>query len=172
MARGNGKKIFAYLKNFPALPHLLDVLRQTGSPTIIHIDGVKPGIRRAAHVAHVSLSDQPSRSATGGRGVRPGHSQRHARQHRLDALGRQAHSANPAGAWSRNSMPGRRSAWVRARCVSPDRADALALGLVRHVAIRCLQRRVRDCFAARDAHHCPKEESRRAVADVLGLLPA
>ena len=39
---GGRKRIFAYLKNFPALTGVLDALRRSGHPTIVHGDGI-PG---------------------------------------------------------------------------------------------------------------------------------
>jgi hypothetical protein len=39
------KRIFAYLKNFPALPALLDALRSSGHPTLVYADGAPPEMR-------------------------------------------------------------------------------------------------------------------------------
>jgi hypothetical protein len=36
--KGQGKRIYAYLKNFPALPHLLSALNDMGCPTIVYGD--------------------------------------------------------------------------------------------------------------------------------------
>src|SRR5205807_5906136 len=37
---GKGKRIYAYLKGFPALPQLLQHLKRVGNPTLIFVDGV------------------------------------------------------------------------------------------------------------------------------------
>jgi hypothetical protein len=42
---GSGKKIFAYLRNFPALPQLLQALRDSAQPTLIYADKLDRAIR-------------------------------------------------------------------------------------------------------------------------------
>ena len=43
---GSGKKVFAYLKDFPALPQLFDLLGQAGCRTIVHVDGLTAEFER------------------------------------------------------------------------------------------------------------------------------
>ena len=42
--KGKGPKVLAYLKSFPALPAVLNALRQLGCPTILVTDGVDPAL--------------------------------------------------------------------------------------------------------------------------------
>ena len=37
---GRGKRVYAYLKNFPALPDLLKALNDRGNPTLVFVDGI------------------------------------------------------------------------------------------------------------------------------------
>jgi hypothetical protein len=41
-----GKRVFGYLKAFPALPHLLEALRGAATPTIIYGDGISEDIQQ------------------------------------------------------------------------------------------------------------------------------
>jgi UDP:flavonoid glycosyltransferase YjiC (YdhE family) len=41
-----GYKIFAYLKDFPELPAMLELLRELNTPTIVYTDGVTPELQR------------------------------------------------------------------------------------------------------------------------------
>ena len=93
--RAAAARDFAYLKRFPALPQLLALLRQTGSPTIIHIGGItaeferqhaSPTLRFQAH--RLDLPARP-RSATW-------RSSTARTAHGLDAPGREADSATSA----------------------------------------------------------------------------
>lgn len=43
---GCGRKVFAYLKNFPAAPQLLQFLNQRGLPTLVYPDGIPPQMMR------------------------------------------------------------------------------------------------------------------------------
>jgi len=40
---GDGRRVYAYLKSFPALPNLLEQLASTGNPAVLLIDGVESG---------------------------------------------------------------------------------------------------------------------------------
>lgn len=42
---GARKRIFAYLKPYPGISHLLEVLRRRSQPTLIHLDGFDPKLR-------------------------------------------------------------------------------------------------------------------------------
>lgn len=48
--QGNGKRIYAYLKPFPALPRLLALLAELRCPTIVCVDGVDEKLRRRFNV--------------------------------------------------------------------------------------------------------------------------
>ena len=43
---GSGKRLYAYLKQFPALPHLLIRLKGMGCPTLVFVDGIDEVTRR------------------------------------------------------------------------------------------------------------------------------
>ena len=42
---GTGKRIYCYLKDFPALPQLLDHLKMLANPTIVFVDGIAPEVQ-------------------------------------------------------------------------------------------------------------------------------
>ncbi len=42
---GSGKRIYAYLKSFPTLPHLLEQLRNLGNRTLVFVDGIDPRVQ-------------------------------------------------------------------------------------------------------------------------------
>jgi len=42
---GRGPKIYAYLKPFPLLEHLLGILRQSGYPTLVYASGIDAAVR-------------------------------------------------------------------------------------------------------------------------------
>jgi hypothetical protein len=42
---GRGKRVYAYLKRFPALNDLLAALRDRGNPTLVYADGITPATR-------------------------------------------------------------------------------------------------------------------------------
>ena len=165
---GSGKKVFAYLKRFPALPQLFALLGQAGCPTIVHIDGMTAEFERQ----HAS----------------PG---LHFQCNRLD-LSRAAAECDLAvlngthGSTVLTLLAGKpilqlplvleqelnARATVRlgaGASTTPGRGEGLAVALscvLRSEACGEAARR----FAARYAQHSPREESRRAVAEVLDLL--
>jgi len=54
--RASGKKVYAYLKNFPALGALLDHLRERALPTLVFADGVPPELRERYSGATLSFA--------------------------------------------------------------------------------------------------------------------
>ncbi len=56
---GAGKRIYAYLKPFPELPKLLELLASSGLPTIIYCDGIAPEVQRQYQAPHVRFENEP-----------------------------------------------------------------------------------------------------------------
>lgn len=56
---GSGPKIFGYLKLFPALPKLLELIRRLGSPTLIHGSWVTPAEKEKWETPTLRLSREP-----------------------------------------------------------------------------------------------------------------
>ncbi len=52
---GGGKRIFAYLKQFQALPRLLALLNEMVCPTIVYGDGINPKLRRRFQSATLQM---------------------------------------------------------------------------------------------------------------------
>ena len=164
----SGKKVFAYLKNFPALPQLLALLRQTGCPTIMHVDGVTAEFQRQHESStlcfHANRLDLP----------------RAARECDLAILNG-THGSTVLTLLAGKPMlqlPLMLEQQLNARATVRLGAGASALagqgetlagalsGLLQSTA--CAEAASR--FATRYAQHSPREESRRAVAEVLGFL--
>ena len=57
--QGNGKRIFAYLKPFPALPQLLTMLGELGHPTLAYIDGADAASLRRFAAPNIRFECQP-----------------------------------------------------------------------------------------------------------------
>ena len=55
--KGKGPRIFAYLKSFPALPAILNTLRQLGCPTILVTDGVDSALLQHYRADHLKLEE-------------------------------------------------------------------------------------------------------------------
>jgi hypothetical protein len=166
---GSGKKIFAYLKGFPALPRLLGMLRETGAPAIIHIEGMtaefarqhaaptlrfqadRLDLRRAAAECDLAIfnGSQGSTILTLLAG-KPVLQVPLALEHELNA---------------RATV--RMGAGEIASAAGGESLAAGLSGLLQSDACGAAARR----FALRYAGHSPAEESRRALADVLNWLP-
>ena len=166
---GSGKKIFAYLKGFPALPRLLGMLRETGVPAIIHIEGMtaefarqhaaptlrfqadRLDLRRAAAECDLAIfnGSQGSTILTLLAG-KPVLQVPLALEHELNA---------------RATV--RMGAGEIASAAGGGSLAAGLSGLLQSDACGAAARR----FALRYAGHSPAEESRRALADVLNWLP-
>ncbi|MGA2031912.1 MAG: hypothetical protein ABSG68_06635 [Thermoguttaceae bacterium] len=164
----SGKKVFAYLKTFPALPQLLTLLRQMACPTIVHIDGITAELQRQH--ASPTLCFQTNRLDL----------------HRAAAECDLAILNGTHGSTVLTLLAGKPAlqlplvleqdlnarATVRLGAgarVSPWQGQGLAValsGLLQSDAYTEAARR----FAARYAQHSPREESQRAVADLLSLL--
>jgi UDP:flavonoid glycosyltransferase YjiC (YdhE family) len=56
---GNGAKIFAYLKPFPALPQLLDKLFVLLNPAIVYMPGVDDRVKHQFRCPNVQFADEP-----------------------------------------------------------------------------------------------------------------
>ncbi len=56
---GSGKKIYAYLKPFPALTALLAALARSGCPTIVYCDGIQPGVQQQFQAPTVRFENEP-----------------------------------------------------------------------------------------------------------------
>ena len=56
---GQGKRVFAYIKPFPALPRLLQQLCDLQCPTIVHGEGLDENLRQRFHSATMRFEDQP-----------------------------------------------------------------------------------------------------------------
>ncbi len=56
---GEGKRIFAYLKPFPALPRLLRELQTQPHTTIVYCPAIDPRMRQDFAASHVSFAAQP-----------------------------------------------------------------------------------------------------------------
>jgi hypothetical protein len=165
---GTGKKVFAYLKTFPVLPQLLTLLGQLACPTIVHIDGDTAELERRH--ASPTLRFQTSRlelyraaaecdlailNGTHGSTVLTLLAGKPVLQLPLvveQELNSRATVRLGAGAstspWRGQGLPAALSGLLQ----SDSYADAA--------------RR----FAARYAHHSPRDESQRAVADLLALM--
>ena len=55
---GPGKKIFAYLKQFQALPDLLEAIKGTASPALIYVDEVDLSLRTRFETSMLQFADQ------------------------------------------------------------------------------------------------------------------
>jgi hypothetical protein len=56
---GQGQKIFAYLKPFPALPQLLHALAEIPNPALVYVSGIDPGLRRQHQRSNLCFADGP-----------------------------------------------------------------------------------------------------------------
>lgn len=56
---GQGKRVYAYLKSFSALPHLLIRLKGLGCPTTIFADGIEPKLREQIACSTMRFEDKP-----------------------------------------------------------------------------------------------------------------
>jgi len=55
---GHGKRVFAYLKPFPAQLYLLGLLRELRCPTIVHLDQNDPNLQRRLQSPTLSFADR------------------------------------------------------------------------------------------------------------------
>ncbi|NIL96491.1 MAG: hypothetical protein GTO62_04940, partial [Planctomycetales bacterium] len=55
---GEGKRVFAYLKPFPALPKLLAMLNQLGCPAIVYGDAIPGAVRQRYRSETLQFEDQ------------------------------------------------------------------------------------------------------------------
>ena len=53
---GSGPKIYAYLKDFPALPELLGALKELGNPAIVLVDGIAREVVERFRCEHIAFS--------------------------------------------------------------------------------------------------------------------
>lgn len=56
---GDGKRIYAYLKRFAALPAVLSALARRANPTLVYVDGVEKAIRRKFESSTLRFEDRP-----------------------------------------------------------------------------------------------------------------
>jgi UDP:flavonoid glycosyltransferase YjiC (YdhE family) len=56
---GRGKRIFAYLKPFPALPQLLAALNGIPNPSLVYIPGIDPRLREQFRNPTLRFTDSP-----------------------------------------------------------------------------------------------------------------
>ena len=56
---GTGKRVFAYLKPFPALPEVLTGLAESGRPTVAYVDGAAPALRRRFDGPSLRIESEP-----------------------------------------------------------------------------------------------------------------
>jgi len=56
---GSGPRIYAYLKPFPALPHLLQTLAELQHPTLIYVDGVQADVLDSHASKNIRFQQQP-----------------------------------------------------------------------------------------------------------------
>ena len=56
---GQGKRVFAYIKPFPALPRLLQQLCDLQCPTIVHGEGANANLRQRFQSATMRFEDEP-----------------------------------------------------------------------------------------------------------------
>ena len=56
---GSGKRVFVYLRPFKTLPSLLESLRATACPTLVHIANVNPEFRARFDGSNVAFSEEP-----------------------------------------------------------------------------------------------------------------
>jgi hypothetical protein len=55
---GKGKRVFAYLKPFPAQQYLLGLLRELRCPTLVYLDRKDPGLPRRFHSPTLSFAER------------------------------------------------------------------------------------------------------------------
>lgn len=56
---GSGKRIYAYLKSFPELPRLLELLRRSALPTIVYCDGIGEEMQRRFAAPTLRFENEP-----------------------------------------------------------------------------------------------------------------
>jgi len=56
---GPGKRIFAYLKPFPALPRLLALLTELGCPALLYVDGIDPRLPQRFRSPRLHFEQRP-----------------------------------------------------------------------------------------------------------------
>ncbi len=56
---GKGKRVFAYFKPFPALPNVLSLLRELGTPSLVYMDRVDSRLRKRCDSATLRFETQP-----------------------------------------------------------------------------------------------------------------
>jgi UDP:flavonoid glycosyltransferase YjiC (YdhE family) len=165
---GSGKKVFAYLKTSPALPQLLAVLRQAGCRTIIHADGVTAEFQRQHESPTLRFQadwfDLQRAAAECDLAVLNG---AHGSTIFTHLAGKPILQLPLV---LEQELNGRATVRLGAgACTTSTRGEVLATafsGVLQSEAWAAAAGR----FAARYARHCPREESRRAVDEVLGLL--
>jgi hypothetical protein len=64
---GHGQRIFAYLKPFPALPHLLQTLCRLGHPTIVYGGGIDASLQQQLAAPTLRFENEPLDLAEVGR---------------------------------------------------------------------------------------------------------
>ena len=121
---GRGKRIFAYLKPFPALGELLHMLNGLPTPTLIYSPGLDPRLRTACRSPTVRFTDAPIEMARAARecdlAILNG---THATTVAMLLAGKPACTSRSS--WNKRSTPAPRNGSAR-RCV-PHRASQNAL---------------------------------------------
>jgi UDP:flavonoid glycosyltransferase YjiC (YdhE family) len=65
---GEGKRVFAYLKSFPALPALLEELRALDLPSVVYVEKIDPRLARRFEGSCVAIAPRPLDIAAAARG--------------------------------------------------------------------------------------------------------
>lgn len=165
---GEGPRVVAYLKDFPALDALLHLLRRSGLPTLAYLSEADAARRAAAAAPNLALPARPfdlaAAAVTAGLGILNG-----------------GHGGTAA--LLRAGVPlltiplrleqfhiGRRVAELGAGCVAAQHApDQLARGLQRLLTAPA-PARAAAAFAARHAGYDPAGAVARAVEEIVALL--